>query len=257
MMLTGSRVRWQWQIRQAVATGCRGMVSDARPSDGGERKFNKNKYRGKSRQQRTDRNTRYDPDRPIRDEATGLTEGGKMNLLWGKQPNSGLVPLDMRDEIYKIHMQDPNGKGELNYLHQKTGLPIPKIQGIIKLRGLELAHEKEKGEPLDQSLDILFREVFGEVRCWKEFDKERERRIRRELRSHKWIVLDEGETEEDLIMKRKEEIRLADFIRGRNAPWKVKDPTHGEEIVKQEGKFQFRKLVGKTKKGGQRKRRRH
>lgn len=78
----------------------------------------------------------------------------------------------MREELYRLHKSDPNGKGDLNRISALTGLPIPKIQGIIKLRQFEKDYERDVlgGAPLDQTQDQEFRNLFGEKRSWKDDD---------------------------------------------------------------------------------------
>lgn len=187
---------------------------------------------------------RFGPKRPIRDPESGLEENGRLKIsLTGRQNiNQGLVPLAMRDEIYRLHMSDPTGKGSLARLARKTGLRVMKIQGIIKLRGIELDVEKKQGHPLDQTIDKAARIYFGEKNNWKgEFD-EQERLARVSLLCKgTWECALDGKGRK--VRKMSEASSLGGFYK----PWPKKVVYNGEKVFKDDGRYVFM-WVGKSQK---------
>lgn len=183
-------------------------------------------------------------NRPIRDPVTGFQDGGRLKVsLSGRQKvNSGLVPLAMRDEIYRLHKSDPDGKGSLQRMATKTGLRVKKIQGIIKLREHELEIEKKQGYPLDQTLDRLARIYFGEKKSWLgEFDEEEKRARTAALAGGKWFAAEDGQL--PYLRKMSEATSLGGFYE----PWKKKVLYAGEKVFKEDDKFVFL-LIDKKKK---------
>mmetsp|Transcript_2693 Transcript_2693/g.6396 ORF Transcript_2693/g.6396 Transcript_2693/m.6396 type:complete len:171 (-) Transcript_2693:54-566(-) len=157
-------------------------------------------------------------------------EGGRLNILLSKQPNSGLVPLDLRHHIYQAFTNDPSGEGNLMTMARKYGLPVKKLQGIIKLRELELQWEKESGTKLNQELDILARSYFGEKRNWHGDFSEQEQRARLiEAERHGYETMPLNAPDPDM-RKFDETVSMAGFFE----PWKVTKPSNNEAVVKRD-----------------------
>ncbi len=185
-------------------------------------------------------------DRPKRDPETGFEENGRLKLsLDGRmKENSGFVPLAMRDTIYRMHQEDPEGKGSLIRMAQQTGLRVMKIQGIIKLREEELRIEKEQGFPIDHKIDQMARAYFGEKKSWRgEFD-ETERKARIAVAtSGRWRVLQQNE---ELPNMRK--FGQATSLGGFFTPWRSPPKYQGEEVIKTDDRFVFLRAKKEPKK---------
>jgi hypothetical protein len=175
--------------------------------------------------------------RPYKDPVSGVWEGGRLNICFTKNYNSALVPLDMRDEIYQLHKTDPEGKGSLLSLALKTGLRVRKIQGIIKIREHELAYERDvlKGEKLDQSLDMLARQWFGQTRQWNDVDgdfQEREQNLSNFRKVFTGLMPSEPDPPPP---KLKADDKGPEFYKR----WRLPVPFRGETITKQDKQVMY------------------
>mmetsp|Transcript_18619 Transcript_18619/g.34496 ORF Transcript_18619/g.34496 Transcript_18619/m.34496 type:complete len:272 (-) Transcript_18619:1963-2778(-) len=177
--------------------------------------------------------------RVYRDPESGLLEGGRLNIRFvSPNPNSGLVPLDMRDEICREHLKDPTGKWSLQSIAERTGLPVRKVQAVIKLRQVELEYEKKSGQVLDQTLDEEARALFGEKRVFRgtEADEEKKARLKELIFApYKWIAEGEEAPEQLHVNDSKTSYRAAGFFK----PWKEPRKYGNEEVVKTDQKSKF------------------
>jgi len=202
-----------------------------RPQRRRQNEYNKRMRRG-SHQSGSNEGTGIGSRRVAKDPDTGLFPGNSFFMLVGKMPNSGLVPLELRDEIWRLYTTDPDGKGDINRMSSITGLPVPKIQGIIKLRQFEKDYERDElgGEPLDQTPDKEARAIFGEMKNFKGMFNEDQVKLRLTQGKNEYVFYDD-----------EEEVEGKDdgpkfFIDEAFKPWKQRPgPQYGEKVRESSG----------------------
>jgi len=182
---------------------------------------------------------------PLIDPVSGIEEGGRLQLLVGPQPNSNLIPLKMREEIYQLHLHDPDKLGCLQRMATKLSLPVQKIQAIVKLVAFEKKYEAESGVKLDQTADIEAREEFGERKDFKDrsyidFDQHA-RDLLSQSRFHMSIPINEVWDPEEAAAKERKIKPFAEMT------WKLPnvDKLRGQ-VVKEENGYLCRKVDSKS-----------